>query len=235
MEGRLFVIPIPISEGGVEKVLSPHTVEVAQRLRCFVVEKVKTARQFLRKIDRTFPIDDSLFFELNKHKGYAFESEVLARLKAGDDVGVMSEAGYPGIADPGNGVVQMAHDNGIKVVPLIGPSSIFLAMATSGLNGQGFVFHGYLPKGEGERGQRIKALCQSAIQTGFAQIFIETPYRNQAIFDHVVKQGDAQLKLTVAKDITGTGEYISTKSIRDWKKTKMKFDKSPTVFILGQY
>ena len=235
MKGRLFIIPIPISENDFGKVLTSDTVTTTKGLRCFVVEKIKTARQFLRKIDRTFPIDDSTFYELNKHQNYDFEVEVLTRLNNGEDVGVMSEAGYPGIADPGNGVVQLAHQHQIQVVPLIGPSSIFLALATSGLNGQGFTFHGYLPKEEGERVKKIKYLCQVIQHTGFAQIFIETPYRNQAVFESVLKSSPNEIKLTVAKDITGLEEYIVTQPVGQWKKAGLKFDKSPTVFILGQY
>jgi len=235
MKGQLFIIPIPISDHQFERVLSPYTIDIAKSLRCFVVEKVKTARQFLRKIDRTFPIDDSTFYELNKHNAYSFEQDVLNQLNNGVDVGVMSEAGYPGIADPGNGVVQLAHQNDIKVVPLIGPSSIFLALATSGLNGQGFTFNGYLPKIDSERIRKIKDLCQLVTTTGYAQIFIETPYRNQAIFDSILKHSGADIQLTVAKDITGEEEFIVTQSIEEWKNANLKFDKSPTVFILGQF
>lgn len=235
MKGRLFIIPIPISQGRAEKVLSADTIEVAKRLRFFVVEKIKTARQFLRHIDSTFPIDDSQFYELNKHRDYAFNQTVVKHLLNGEDVGVMSEAGYPGIADPGNGVVQLAHKNGIKVVPLIGPSSLFLAMATSGLNGQGFTFHGYLPKNESERNSAIKQISQTAIQTSFAQLFIETPYRNQALFESLLKQADLKLQLTVAIDITGSTESIATKTIQEWQNTNLSFHKAPCVFILGQF
>ena len=235
MKGRLFIVPIPISEGSPANVLSTRTIEKAKVLRYFVVEKTKTARQFLRQIDKTFPIDDSEFFELNKHNNYEFSHAVLKLLQAGTDVGVMSEAGYPGIADPGNGVVQLAHKNGIKVIPLIGPSSLFLALATSGLNGQGFTFHGYLPKGESDRANSIKQLSASALKTGFAQIFIETPYRNQVIFESILKHASPEIQLTVAKDITGAKEYIFTKSIGDWKKANLSFDKAPCVFILGQF
>ncbi len=235
MKGRLFIVPIPISNNNHEYVIPQHNIEVVKAIRFFAVEKIKTARQFLRKTDRSFPIDDSVFFELNKHKDYEFESELLSAMISGNDVALISEAGYPGIADPGSGVVQLAHQNNIKVIPLIGPSSVFLALATSGLNGQGFTFHGYLPKGENERASKIKSLCQSVVHTGFAQIFIETPYRNQVMFDSVMKHGNDGIKLTIAKDITGDEEYIVTKSIGEWKKAKMKFDKSPAVFILGQY
>lgn len=233
MKGKLYIIPIPISDVDVAKVLPTHTMEVAIGLRCFVVEKIKTARQFLRKVDRTFPIDDSEFFELNKHDNYSFEADIIQKLKNGQDVGLMSESGYPGIADPGSGVVKRAHAAKIKVVSLIGPSSIFLALATSGLNGQGFTFNGYLPKNESDRAKKIKDLCQIVARTSFAQIFIETPYRNQPMFNDLLKHASRDILLTVAIDITGDKELIQTKSVEEWKKEKFNLPKEPCVFILG--
>jgi len=233
MSGTLYIIPIPISDTSPKKVLSEHTISIALQLRIFVVEKIKTSRQFLRKIDKTFPIDQSEFYELNKHNQYAFEEEVIEKLMQGQDVGLMSEAGYPGIADPGSGVVKKAHQKNINVVSLIGPSSIFLALATSGLNGQGFTFNGYLPKNENERIKKIKQLNQTIKQTGFAQIFIETPYRNQAMFNDLIKHSFNDVLLTVAEDITGDNEWIKTKSINEWKKQKKQLPKIPCVFILG--
>jgi 16S rRNA (cytidine1402-2'-O)-methyltransferase len=233
MKGKLYIIPIHISETNLDNVLPERTMDVAKGLRCFVVEKTKTARQFLRKVDKTFPIDDSEFFELNKHDGYAFEEEVIQKLKNGENVGLMSESGYPGIADPGSGVVKKAHLNNLKVISLIGPSSIFLAMATSGLNGQGFTFNGYLPKNESERTRKIKDLSQLVLKNGFAQIFIETPYRNQPMFNDLVKHASDGVMLTVALDITGKQEMIKTKSIANWKKENINLPKEPCVFILG--
>ena len=221
MKGKLYIIPITISETNLENVLPERTLEIANSLRCFVVEKTKTARQFLRKVDKAFPIDDSEFFELNKHDGYAFEEGVIQRLKNGENVGLMSESGYPGIADPGSTVVKKAHSNNLKVISLIGPSSIFLALATSGLNGQGFTFNGYLPKNESDRARKIKDLSQLVLKNGFAQIFIETPYRNQPMFNDLVKYASGGIMLTVALDITGKQEMIKTKSIEQWKKEKM--------------
>ena len=233
MNGTLYIIPIPISETDPKKVLSEHTIEVASRLRCFVVEKIKTARQFLRKIDKTFPIDSSEFYELNKHQQYAVEDEVIEKLLSGQNVGLMSEAGYPGIADPGSGVVKKAHQKNITVVSLIGPSSIFLALATSGLNGQGFTFNGYLPKNESERVKKIKYLNQQIRKDGFAQIFIETPYRNQAMFNDLIKHSFGDILLTIAEDITGKNEWVKTKPVNDWKKQNKQLPKIPCVFILG--
>ncbi|MFK8039030.1 MAG: SAM-dependent methyltransferase [Crocinitomicaceae bacterium] len=234
MKGKLYIIPIPISNGTANTVLTDQTIEVSKRLRHFVVEKTKTSRQFLRQIDRTFPIDDSVFYELDKHNNYSFNEIVLSLLNSGTDIGVMSEAGYPGIADPGNGVVQMAHQYQITVVPLIGPSSLFLALAASGLNGQGFTFHGYLPKNETERASAIKQLVQSIVKTGFAQLFIETPYRNQVIFEAILKHTPGNIQLTIALDLTGEKSFILTQPIKNWKNANLSFEKAPCVFILGQ-
>jgi len=234
MKGQLYIIPIPISESNYENVLPSFTTDIAKVLRCFVVEKTKTARRFLRKIDKLFPIDDSVFYELNKHNNYEFELDVIQRLKNGEDVGLMSEAGYPGIADPGSAVVQKAHQNNIKVISLIGPSSVFLALATSGLNGQGFTFNGYLPKSESDRAKKIKDLVHTVQRNSFAQIFIETPYRNQPMFNDVLKYASGDIMFTVAIDITGENECIKTKSIEEWKKEKFNLPKEPCVFILGR-
>jgi 16S rRNA (cytidine1402-2'-O)-methyltransferase len=232
--GKLYIVPIPISENTLTKVLPDFNHTIVKELRFFVVEKIKTARQFLREMDRTFPIDDSRFFEQDKHNDYAFKEEAIQQLKAGNDVGLLSEAGYPGIADPGTQMVALAHKYNIEVVPLIGPSSIFLALAASGMNGQGFTFNGYLAKKDPERSAQIKQLSHQISKTGFAEIFIETPYRNQAIFDDLMRNCSADLYLSIAYDITGLNQKISTKSIRDWKKSPFKFDKTPCVFIIGQ-
>lgn len=231
--GKVYIIPIPISEDTLEKVLPEYNATIVKELRFFVVEKIKTARQFLRKMDSQFPIDDSTFFELDKHDGYTFESDALQHLKAGKDIGLMSESGYPGVADPGSQFIALAHQQNIEIIPLIGPSSLLLALAASGMNGQGFTFNGYLPKADPERSQKLKELNHEILKTGFAQLFIETPYRNQQMLDDIIKACAPQLKLTVAYDITGANQKIKTKSIIDWKKAPFKFDKTPCVFVLG--
>lgn len=231
--GRLYIIPIPISEDTLTQVLPDYNHSIVKDLRCFIVEKLKTARQFLRKMDRSFPIDDSVFFELNKHQDYSFQQEALTKLKNGEDVGLMSEAGYPGVADPGSGVVALAHKHNIEIVPLIGPSSILLALAASGMNGQGFTFNGYLPKKDPERSGKIKQLNQQVVKTGYAQIFIETPYRNEIMLKDLIQHCHHDLLLTIAYDITGAKQNIKTKRIGDWKKSPFKFDKTPCVFVLG--
>jgi 16S rRNA (cytidine1402-2'-O)-methyltransferase len=232
-KGKLYIIPIPISEGELDMVLPSHNHEIVKDLRFFIVEKIKTARQFLRKMDRLFPIDDSVFFEQDKHNDYQFKLEAIEELKKGNDVGLMSEAGYPGIADPGAQIVALAHANNYQVVPLVGPSSLLLALAASGMNGQGFTFNGYLPKKDPERSQKIKELNNAVIRTNFAQLFIETPYRNEGMMEDLHKNCNSEILLTIAYDITGENEKIQTKSIVDWKRQPFKFDKKPCVFVLG--
>lgn len=231
---KLFLIPIPISDDTLGQVLPAYNHQIVKELRCFVVERIKTARQFLRQMDREFPIDDSTFYELNKHDDYAFQREALTELKKGNDVGLMSEAGYPGVADPGSEFVALAHKNNIEVVPLIGPSSILLALAASGMNGQGFTFNGYLPKKDPERSAKIKQLSQAVIKTGYAQLFIETPYRNQTMLNDLLRTCHNDLLLTIAYDLTGKKEKVKTKTIGDWTKSPFQFDKTPCVFVLGK-
>lgn len=232
-KGKLYVIPIQISEGEILNVIPSGVIPKISTIRHFVVEKIKPARQFLRKIDRDFPIDESVFYELDKHNNYAFNDEVLVQLKNGQDFGLISEAGYPGVADPGSNMVALAHQNDIEVIPFVGPSSILMALAASGLNGQGFTFNGYLPVKDPERSKRINFIVQLISKTKFAQIFIETPYRNQMIFEDLLKQSPDGFKLCVAYDITGSDQKIVTRSVQDWKKAPFKFDKTPAVFVLG--
>ncbi|MFT4600928.1 MAG: 16S rRNA (cytidine1402-2'-O)-methyltransferase [Arenicella sp.] len=233
-KGKLYIVPINISESPIERVLPDFNKSIVSNLRYFVVEKIKTSRQFLRKMDKEFPIDDSYFFELDKHHDYSFQREILDDLKAGNDFGLMSEAGYPGIADPGSEIVSMAQFSGIEVIPLVGPSSILMALAASGMNGNGFTFNGYLPKKDPERSKEVKEVIGTISKTSFAQIFIETPYRNETIFEDFLKHCPVDMKLCVAYDVTGPGEKIITKSIEDWRKGKFEFDKTPCVFVVGQ-
>jgi 16S rRNA (cytidine1402-2'-O)-methyltransferase len=232
-KGKLYIIPINISESAIERVLPDFNKGIVSQLRFFVVEKIKTSRQFLRKMDREFPIDDSVFFEQDKHNNYSFQMEVLEELKKGNDIGLMSESGYPAIADPGSQIVSMAQYSGIEVIPLVGPSSILMALAASGMNGNGFTFNGYLPKKDPERSKEVKEVVTTISKTSFAQIFIETPYRNETIFDDFLKHCPADMKLCVAYDISGPEEKIISKSIEGWRKGKFEFDKTPCVFVVG--
>ena len=233
-KGKLYIIPITISDADYQKVLPDYNHEICKRLRHFAVENIKTARRFLRMIDREFPIDDSSFYQQDKHDDYAFSGKVIEQLKNGYDVGLMSESGYPAIADPGNLIVARVQEIGAKVIPLVGPSSILMALAASGLNGQGFTFNGYLPVRDPERSKQLKFIASLVEKTGNSQLFIETPYRNETIFKDFVKNCAPGLKLCVAYDVTGENESILTKTISDWSKNPFKFDKTPCVFILGK-
>lgn len=232
-KGKLYIIPINIAETELTKVLPEYNQQIVKRLRYFAVEKIKTARQFLRKMEREFPIDDSKFYEQDKHDDYSFHQDVIKQLKSGNDVGLLSESGYPAVADPGYKIVAKAQEIGTEIVPLVGPSSILMALAASGLNGQGFTFNGYLPIKDPERSKKINFIVGLIQKSGFSQIFIETPYRNQTIFQDFLKHCPDNMKMCVAYDITGKFERIETKTISSWKKSLFKFDKTPCVFILG--
>ena len=233
-KGKLYIIPINISDTELSRVLPEYNTSIVKHLRYFAVEKIKTSRQFLRKMDREFPIDDSTFYEQNKHDNYSFGDEVIQQLKNGNDVGLMSESGYPAVADPGYKIVAKAQEIGAEVVPLVGPSSLLMALSASGLNGQGFTFNGYLPVKDPERSKQINLISGLIQKTGFSQLFIETPYRNQIIFQDFIKHCPAHFKLCIAYDVTGPTQKIQTESLTDWKKHPFKFDKTPCVFILGR-
>lgn len=230
--GTLYLIPTFLDESK-SQILLPDYVQVLSSLRHFVVEDLRTTRRFLRTISTDFDIDHSTFWEIDKHnKHFSFDQAIIT-LKQGQDVGLLAEAGCPGIADPGSNLVVTAHANDIPVVPWIGPSSLLLSMMASGLNGQGFTFHGYLPAKQGP--ELIKKILQveaESEKTGFAQQFIETPYRNQSLFDSLCKHLKSTTLLCVATNITGENEYIKTKTIAQWKNTIVDLNKRPTVFIL---
>jgi len=233
-KGKLYIIPIPISEDSLDKVLPNYNYTVVRELSFFVVEKIKTARQFLRKMDSQFPIDDSEFYEMDKHDGYQFDARVFEQIEAGNDMGLISEAGYPAIADPGSKLVAACHSRSIQVIPLVGPSSIFLALAASGLNGQGFSFNGYIPQKDPDRTKALKHFGDQIQKSNQAQIFIETPYRNRHFFEDAIKHLDQKLKLCVAFDVCGSNEKIQTKTIAEWKSHPFQFAKTPSVFIVGK-
>jgi 16S rRNA (cytidine1402-2'-O)-methyltransferase len=203
-----------------------------QGLEGFVVENLRSARRALRKMGFKAAFDQVSFFELNEHTGDTTLPEIIRFLKSGRDLGLMSEAGMPGIADPGASLVKQCHQEKIKVVPIPGPSSVFLALASSGLNGQQFRFTGYLPREKENRRESLEILSQMALK-GEAQIFIETPYRNAALWEDLMKIKQENLLLCVAADLTLPTEFILTRSISNWKKSGWLPPKTPAVFILG--
>lgn len=231
MKGRIYLIPVTLGGSEYNNVIPEKAISVTKSLRYFVVEDVRSARRYLRMIDKTFPIDDTVFFELNEHTGDSDISHYLDPVEAGKDLGVLSEAGLPCIADPGSRIVAMAHKRNITVSPLTGPSSIILALISSGLNGQNFTFNGYLPVKPAERSARIKELEKKASE-GFTQIFMETPYRNQKMLETLLSVCHNDTKLCIAADITLASESIRTKKISEWKKDHPEINDKLVVFVL---
>jgi len=231
MPGILFLIPNTLGENAPDEVIPQKVIETAKRLRHFIVEDVRTVRRYLRRIDRTFPIDDSQFFELNQHTDRSKIEPYLKPLLEDNDMGIISEAGCPAVADPGADIVALAHRKGIRVVPLVGPSSILLAQMASGFNGQSFAFVGYLPIEAAERQKRLRKLEHRAKEENQTQLFIETPYRNMKLFDELTATLKGDTRLCIACDITLESEYIETRTIGEWKQKKPQdLNKRPTIF-----
>lgn len=234
--GVIYMIPCPISdERGVWDVLPQANLDVMNSLDYFIVENTRSARRFLSKAGIERRIEELEFVELNEHTTSASEIEkMLKPVLAGRSAGVISEAGVPGVADPGADIVALAHRKGVRVVPLVGPSSILMSVMASGLNGQSFAFVGYIPVKEGERAKRIKELERRAKEENQAQLFIEAPYRNVKLFEALVKSLAPKLRLTIAADITSPAEYIKTLTVEEWRKHGVPdIAKRPTIFILG--
>ncbi len=230
IKGKLFLIPVPIADGALST-LSVQLKESLLHVRYFVVENIRTARRFLKAIEPNTVIDDLSFLEIDKHKGAdikLFEKW----LKQGLDVGLMSEAGCPGIADPGADIVRRAQQLDVEIIPLVGPNSMILALMASGLNGQSFCFVGYLPVKEPARSQKIKLLEVLSKNENQTQLFIETPYRNNQMLDELLKTCNENTNLCIAQNITAPNQFIKTKTIEQWKKQKPVLEKQPAVFLL---
>ena len=230
------MIPCPIADHeSVWEVLPSSNLAVMNSLDYFIVENVRSARRFLSKAGIERKIDELEFVELNEHTTSPQDIErMLHPIVAGRSAGVISEAGVPGVADPGADIVALAHRHGVKVVPLVGPSSILMVMMASGQNGQSFAFNGYIPVKEPERGKAIKALERRAQQERQAQIFIEAPYRNVKLFDTLRKTLSPKMRLTVAADITSKDELIVTRTVEEWQRSAVpNIEKRPTIFVLG--
>lgn len=231
--GALYLIPCTLGETPHQQVLPQHVIGIARRLRYFVVEQPKTARQFLSALKSEHPIQSLHIATLNEHTAPEDFAELLTPLLDGEDVGILSEAGCPGIADPGADLVSLAHRKGIRVIPLVGPSSILLALMASGLNGQCFAFHGYLPIEDAERSKAIMALEAESAKRKQTQLFIETPYRNEKMFHALLANCRPQTLLCIATDITLVSESIQTHSIAQWKsQPALQLNKRPSLFLL---
>jgi 16S rRNA (cytidine1402-2'-O)-methyltransferase len=231
--GELFLVPNLLSEGEWQQVLPARIFSVVTTTRYFIVENVRTTRRFLKQVNREINIDDLVFYELNKHTLPEDVAGFLKPLEEGHDMAVVSEAGCPGVADPGADVVKLAHLKGYRVVPLVGPSSILLALMASGMNGQNFAFNGYLPVNSSERSRAISLLEKKAISEKQTQIFIETPYRNNALIADILKTCSPSTLLCIAAGITGSDELISTKPVGQWRKQVPDLHKQPVVYLMG--
>lgn len=232
MNGILYLIPSTLGESPVDYSVPPHVKQLINSIDCFLVESEKAARRFLIKAGYNKPIENLDFRELNEHTREKDLNSFLEPLLAGKNMGVISDAGCPAVADPGAEVVLLAHYRGIRVVPMVGASSIMLALMSSGLNGQKFCFHGYLPA---EREPRIKKIKEIEKESGIknqTQVFIEAPYRNQKLLEDVLQHCTGNTLLCIACDLTLPTEFISTKSIKDWKKNVPGINKRPVVFLL---
>jgi len=231
-KGKLFLIPSLL--GGDDPSLIPFfTANQIENLDSFIVENLREARRFIAKMKLKVAIDDMFFQMLDKHNELS-PAELIKPLLEGRDTGLLSDAGLPAVADPGSIVVAEAHRQGIQVIPLVGPSSIFMALMASGMNGQNFQFHGYLPIKEPMRGKAIKRVEDLANKTSGAQIFMETPYRNNSLLKEVFTKCNPKMRLCVAVDISLQSEWIKTMSIKDWKTLAPDIHKRPAIFILSK-
>jgi 16S rRNA (cytidine1402-2'-O)-methyltransferase len=232
-KGNLYLIPCTLGDSAVADVIPSLVNSVINSTDIYIVEEIKTARRFLKKAGILKPIDDLQFRTLNEHTDLNTVSNYLNEIVDGKNIGLLSEAGCPSVADPGSEIVKLAHKKNIKVIPLVGPSSILLALMASGFNGQNFAFNGYLPKDKTERINKIKELERLANIKKQSQIFIETPYRNMQLLDDLKYICSPATMLCVAVDITLNSEKIITASISDWKNYNSDINKRPTVFIIG--
>ncbi len=233
IESALYLVPVPISKGPVSDTIPAGNVELLRQLRHFIVENVRTARRYLKHLDPAFPIGECSFSVLDRHTPPEEVSGMLSPLRAGEPMGVMSEAGCPGVADPGSHPVEIAQREHLRVIPLVGPSSILLALMGSGFNGQGFSFHGYLPIGDAERKNALQRLETESVRRNQTQIFIETPYRNNRLVKLLAETLSPRTMLCVACDLTDAeSEEIITLPAAQWVKKKYDFDKRPAIFLL---
>ncbi len=227
---KLYLVPNSINETS-ENLLPDYIARELKDVRTFFVEEPKSSRRLLKSLDAQFPLGDCRFFDLNEHTNAKQIQEYVPILKEGNSA-IISEAGCPCVADPGADLVFLAHQNHIEIIPLVGPSSILLALMASGLNGQNFAFNGYLPKDRQERVQKIKMLEGRSLKEKQTQIFMEAPYRNQNILEDILAVAQDKTYLCIACDITGPYQIIKTMSIKEWKKNPFNFNKKPALFLL---
>ena len=230
--GNLYLIPTTLGESDTARVIPSEVSEIVKGISYFIVENIRTARRYLRKMDPALNIDDLTFFELNQHTDSQVTTAYLNPILEGFDVGIISEAGCPGIADPGAEVVKQAHLKQIRVIPLVGPSSILLSLMASGMNGQNFAFVGYIPVKPAERVKAIREIERRSGVEKQTQIFIEAPYRNTQLINDLISTLNDQTRLCIACDITLDTEYIKTQTVAQWKKGVPDLNKRPAIFLI---
>lgn len=234
MAGKIYMIPTTLGGEQINDVIPESVQQLIVGLRHFIVEDIKSARRYLRRVDRDFPIDDSVFFELNKRTEVKDLSRFLKPAIEGHSIGVISEAGCPGVADPGAEIVAMAHEKGIRVAPLVGPSSILLALMGSGFSGQEFTFHGYLPKDRKERVKRLKDFEADTRRSGHTHLFMDTPFRNMNVLDDLLNELADTTQLCIASNITLPDESVWTMSVEKWREKAYDLSKKPAMFLIGK-
>jgi 16S rRNA (cytidine1402-2'-O)-methyltransferase len=232
--GKLFLIPNTLGGESVKDIIPQDVISIATSLRIFAVEEIKSARRLLRKMDREFPIDECQFVQMNKHSGEKEIMEILMKLIKGENAGIISEAGCPGVADPGADLVHLAHSQGIEVLPLVGPSSFLLALMGSGFSGQKFSFHGYLPKERKDRIKKLKDFEMDARRTGTTHIFMDTPFRNMNVLEDLLNELSDLTELCIASNLTLSNARINTLTVKDWREKAYDLSKSPAVFLIGK-
>jgi 16S rRNA (cytidine1402-2'-O)-methyltransferase len=231
--GKLFMIPVTLGDENIKQVLPENVISITQEIDTFVVENEKSARRFLSLIKTNKPVRELQLLLLNEHTNEKDIPALIAPLIAGKNVGMLSEAGCPGIADPGALLASAAHKKGIQVIPLVGPSSILLSLIASGLNGQRFTFLGYLPSEKNERVNKLKEIEKQSQKFNETQIFIETPYRNPHMLEDILGHCSPNTKLCLARNISFSSEFISTKTVAEWKKSELPdLHRQPTVFLM---
>lgn len=229
----LYLIPVTLGDTPINQVLPTYNHDIIINIKHFIVEDLRSARRFLKKVDRDININELTFYPIGKHASSDKFSSYLKPLEEGYSIGIISEAGCPAIADPGADIVAIAQKRNIQVIPLVGPSSILMSIMASGFNGQSFAFNGYLPIDTSDRVQKLKKLEQKVYNEHQTQLFIETPYRNAKMFEEILQTCRPQTKLCIAAGITCKDEYIHTKTIQEWKKCKIPdLSKTPTIFLI---
>lgn len=232
MKGKLYLIPTTLGDTEHNCSFPDANNEIVRNLKHFVVEELRTARRFMKKVDKAIDIDALTIDVLNEHTDAREVEEMLSHAMQGEDIGLVSEAGCPAVADPGADIVSVAHRRGVQVIPLVGPSSILLSLMASGFNGQNFAFVGYLPIKPNEKAKRIKQIESRVYAENQTQIFIEAPYRNNQLMQTMVKQLAPHTRICVAADITLGSEFIKTKTAKEWSKAMPELHKRPTIFLV---